>query len=70
MLLTTLSAHSFDFIVPVGNGNHKVEMEWAMIGTDKNTVGGDTLSCAGPVTLTVQQVKHFQNDGPITFNSN
>ncbi len=70
-LLTTLSAHSFDFVVPMpGNGSHKVMMTWAEIGTNNNTVGGSTLSCVGPVTLTVQQVKNFSNDAPISFSSN
>lgn len=69
ILLTTLSAHSFDYVVPVGNGNHNVLMQWAEIGNNNNTLGGNTLSCVGPVTLTVQQVKHFKNDGIITFNS-
>ena len=70
ILLTTLSAHSFDFVVPnMKNGNHKVVMSWSMIGTDKTTIGGSTLSCVGPVTLTVQQVKNFSNDQVINFLS-
>lgn len=70
-LLTTLSAHSFDFVVPMpGNGSHNVVVTWAEIGTDKNTVGGNTASCVGPALVTVQQVKNFKNDQPITFNDN
>ncbi len=69
-LLTTLSAHSFDFVVPVGNGTHNVVMQWGMIGTNNNTVGGSTAACVGPVTLTVQQVKNFSNGQAISFNSN
>ena len=69
ILLTTLSAHSSDFVVPVGNGDHKVLMHWAEIGKN-NSVGEATLSCVGPVTLTVQQVKNFSNDQQIIFNTN
>ena len=71
MLLTTLAAHSFDFVVPnMKNGDHNVVMQWAEIGTTNNTLGGSTLACVGPVTLTVQQVKNFSNDQTIIFNTN
>jgi hypothetical protein len=71
ILLTTLSAHSFDFAVPMpGNGSHNVVMTWAMIGTSNNTAGGGTDACVGPVTLTVQQVKNFHNDQTIQFSNN
>ena len=69
-LLTTLSAHSFDFVAPVGNGTHNVVLQWGMIGTNNNTVGGSTAACVGPVSLTVQQVKNFSNTQAISFNSN
>ena len=71
VLLTTLSAHSFDFVVPMpGNGDHNVVVTWGMIGTDKNSGGGSTNACVGPVTLTVQQVKNFHNSQTIQFSSN
>lgn len=71
VLLTTLSAHSFDFVVPMpGNGSHNVVVTWAEIGTDKNTTGGNTASCVGPALVTVQQVKNFKNDQSITFSNN
>jgi hypothetical protein len=70
-LLTTLSAHSFDFVVPMpGNGSHNVVVTWAEIGTNNNTAGGNTASCVGPALVTVQQVKNFKNDQAIMFNSN
>ncbi len=70
-LLTTLAAHSFDFVVPMpGNGTHDVVLTWGMIGYTNNTLGGNTNACVGPVTLTVQQVKNFQNDQTIQFTSN
>ncbi len=71
VLLTTLSAHSFDFVVPMpGNGSHTVVVTWGEIGTDKNTAGGNTASCVGPALVTVQQVKNFKNDSAISFTSN
>jgi hypothetical protein len=68
ILLTTLSAHSFDFVAPVGNGSHKVLLTWGMIGS--NTTGGSTAACVGPVSLTVQQVKNFNNDATISYTAN
>ena len=35
-----------------------------------NTLGGTTAACVGPVSLTVQQVKNFNNDQPISFSNN
>lgn len=69
-LLTTLSAHSFDFVVPVGNGTHNVVMTWGLIGQTQSTANGSTAACVGPVSLTVQQVKSFSNSAPISFSSN
>jgi hypothetical protein len=70
-LLTTLSAHSFDFVVPMpGNGSHNVVVTWAEIGKNNNTAGGSTASCVGPALVTVQQVKNFKNDQAISFTSN
>ena len=71
MLLTTLSAHSYDYVVPnMTNGTHNVVMQWGMIGTNNNTTGGNTEACVGPVSLTVQQVKNFHNSQTITFTTN
>jgi hypothetical protein len=69
-LLTTLSAHSFDFVVPVANGNHNVVMTWGLIGENQNTSGGSTAACVGPAEVTVQQVKNFSQNSTITFSSN
>jgi hypothetical protein len=70
LLQTTLSAHGFDFVVPVGNGTHNVVMIWGLIGQTQSTAGGTTAACVGPVTLTVQQVKNFSNSAPISFTGN
>jgi hypothetical protein len=75
LALSTLSAHAFNFIVPnVGGGNHKLKVEWDFqcYGNDgeetdctttftPNTAG----ACAGPGTVTVQQVKAFSQSGGI-----
>ncbi len=76
LILSTLAAHSFNFIVPnVGGGNHHLVVSWAFECTDnagnptpctttytENTAG----ACAGPGTITVQQVKAFSQSGGIT----
>ncbi len=70
ILLTTLSAHSFDFVVPMpGNGSHNIAVTWGKIGTGSSS-GGSIASCVGPALVTVQQVKNFKNDSPISFTSN
>jgi len=68
LLQTTLSAHSFDFVVPVSNGTHNVVLTWGLIGT--NSTNGSTDACVGPISLTVQQVKNFKNSQTISFTSN
>jgi hypothetical protein len=70
ILQTTLSAHGFDFVAPVGNGTHNVVMTWGLIGQNQSTAGGSTAACVGPVTMTVQQVKNFSNAAPISFTAN
>lgn len=74
---STLSAHSFNFIAPsVGGGTHALEVEWEFQCFDNagaptactttflpNTAG----ACAGPGTVTVQQVKAFTQSGGITI---
>lgn len=70
ILLTTLAAHSFDFVAPdLPNGNYRVSMTWGEIGTNNNTVNGTTQSCVGPVDFTVVQVKNFHNDSDIVFDT-
>jgi len=71
ILLTTLTAHSFDFVVPMpGNGTHRVAVLWSEIGSNKSTTGGTTASCVGPAEVTIQQVKNFHNDSRIVFSNN
>jgi len=64
LVLSTLSAHSFDFVVPVGNGRpHTIKATWQTIGTP----GPNAIACVGPGVLTVTQTKVFNNSGGLTF---
>ena len=65
LILSTLSAHSFDFVVPVGKGKpHRVQATWSVIGTGA-TSGAHVASCVGPGILTVTQYKVFNNSGAL-----
>src|SRR5439155_14771505 len=65
LILSTLSAHSFDFVVPVRKGKpHRVEAIWSVIGTGA-TSGAHVASCVGPGILTVTQYKVFNNSGAL-----
>jgi hypothetical protein len=67
LVLSTLSAHSFDFVVPVSKLKpHVVKATWSVIGTPaNNTAGSNTASCVGPGIVTVTQVKVFNNSGAL-----
>jgi hypothetical protein len=67
LILSTLSAHSFDFVVPVSNGKpHVIVASWNVIGS--GVVGNSKVaSCVGPGILTVTQTKVFNNSGSLTF---
>ncbi len=65
LILSTLSAHSFDFVVPVGKGKpHKVTVEWKVVGAG-TTGDSSTASCVGPGMVTVEQMKVFNNSGAL-----
>jgi hypothetical protein len=67
LILSTLSAHSFDFVVPVGIGKpHVVTTSWSTVGA--GIVGNSKVaSCVGPGIVTVTQVKTFNNSGSLSF---
>jgi len=72
LILSTLSAHSFDFVVPVDNKKpHVVTASWSVIGLPANNSGNSSVaSCVGPGILTVTQTKVFNNSGSLTFVGN
>jgi hypothetical protein len=64
LILSTLSAHSFNFVVSVPGGEHTVTAAWKLTGV--NTSGNaNVAACTGPGTLTVTQTKVFNNSGGI-----
>jgi hypothetical protein len=66
LLLTTLSAHSFNFIAQVPNGTNNVNVSWNVI--DINAVGNASVAaCVGPSDVTVTQTKIFNNSGSLSF---
>ncbi len=74
LILSTLSAHSFNFVeANAPGGTHNVTMAWyfgcddgsGQLATSKCTTTftpGTAAACAGPGTLTVQQVQNFHRD--------
>jgi hypothetical protein len=67
LILSTLSAHSFDFVVPVGLGKpHTVTTSWTISGTPTSS-SSSVMGCVGPGVETVTQVKVFNNSGALTF---
>ena len=70
LLLSTLSAHSFDFVIPAGKTlpgkTHRVTATWETIGS--GVVGNSSVvSCVGPGVVTVTQTKLFNNSGALVF---
>lgn len=72
LILSTLSAHSYNFIVNVPGGNYNVNAAWSLIGVQTSPSGkpnnASVAACAGPGTLTVTQTKVFNNSGSVTTN--
>jgi hypothetical protein len=77
MIQSTLSAHSFNFIVPSpGVGTHDVVVNWRIQCTHDGEpaecvttpANSTAAACVGPGVLTVQQVKAFSQSGGITVN--
>jgi len=79
LILSTLSAHSFNFTEGnVAGGIHTITMNW-VFGCDSGGTGflhsaqcnpagmgvDSAAACAGPATLTVTQIQNFQHDSPI-----
>ncbi len=80
LLLSTLSAHSFNFVAPsVGGGSHTITVGWTLscytvsdtgaTSTSCSQVLGSTSAagCAGPGSVTVEQVQNFSQDSGISI---
>jgi hypothetical protein len=77
LIESTLSAHSFNFVAPnVGGGTHNLKVEWRFACTDSTGaptacsqayMANEAGACAGPGTITVQQVKAFTQSGGVTL---
>ena len=77
LVMSTLAAHSFDFVAPdVGGGDHTLQVGWRFHCTDNtgaekpcaNTFTPNTAgACAGPGSVTVTQVKNFSTATPIVI---
>lgn len=65
LILSTLSAHNYDFVVPVGQGKHVVQATWSVIGAGASNGNASVASCVGPGILTVTQEKVFNNSGAL-----
>ncbi|HLW78482.1 MAG TPA: hypothetical protein VKU44_02690 [Terriglobia bacterium] len=69
LILSTLSAHSFNFIVSVPGGSYNINATWQVVGvvpTGGKNNNAQVEACVGPGTLTVTQVKVFNKSGAIT----
>ena len=79
LITSTASAHSFNFVAPnVGGGNHDLKVTWSFLcddGSGTLTAGACSSSftknsaaaCAGPGSVTVTQVKAFNQSGGISI---
>ena len=65
LILSTLSAHSVDFVVPVSKGKpHLVQATWSVVGKGA-TPSSNVASCVGPGIVTVEQETVFNNSGAL-----
>src|SRR5215813_202990 len=65
LTLSTLSAHSFNFVaqVPGDNKPHHVKATWKLTGVNQTTGSSSVAACVGPADVTVTQTKIFNNSG-------
>ena len=73
LIESTLSAHSFDFVIPqtaFSDGkSHTVHAVWNVSNGSATgaTPGGSVLACVGPGIVTLTQTKVFNNSGSLSF---
>lgn len=64
---TTLSAHSFDWVVTgLSSGNYGITVSWRY-NNNGTTAPNQALACVGPVVLTAEQTKLFNQSTGISF---
>ena len=65
LTLSTLSAHSYNFIaqVPGDNQPHHVRATWKLTGVNQTLGSSNVAACVGPADVTVTQTKIFSNSG-------
>jgi hypothetical protein len=66
LILSTLSAHSYNFIAQVPGGQHTVTATWSVVNANTSSSSNASIgACLGPGNVTVTQYKVFQNSGAI-----
>lgn len=64
LIISTLSAHSYNFVAQVPGGQHTVTAEWSVVDASA-TAGSSVAACLGPGNITVTQTKVFNNSGSL-----
>ncbi len=68
LILSTLSAHSYNFVTQVPGGTHTITAEWSVIDANANGAPGTNVAaCLGPGNIAVTQTKVFTNSGGLSF---
>lgn len=63
---TTLSAHSFDWVIAnLSSGDYGIEVDWSPYTSA--TAPSSAQTCVGPVVLTAEQAKIFDQNTGISF---
>jgi hypothetical protein len=75
LIMSTLAAHSFDFVAPnVGGGSHPIAVRWefecrdhtgTVVPCTTTYMANSAGACAGPGTVTVTQTKAFSQSGGV-----
>jgi hypothetical protein len=65
LIMSTLSAHSYNFIAQVPGGQHTVTATWSVVNANTSSSNATIGACLGPGNVTVTQYKVFQNSGAI-----
>ena len=66
LILSTLSAHNYDFVAQVPGGYHTIKASWSTVGQGASS-GSSTASCVGPGVVTVTQTKVFKQNGTLSY---